>query len=292
VQEATHVDTDGLANAPASGTTPVALAAPQTDGTTDGATNGTASSTVGRAAVPAADAPPAAPKPRRNVRRIAVLVLGAVVVLGLLYTALRYRDSLLYVSTENAQLTGQPVQVGPASAGRIASLAASVGTAVRKGDVLAQVALPSMVGVGQNGTPKMEFLGAADTRVDVTAPIDGVVIAVPSAVGSTVAPGQPVVTLVDPAQLWVNANVEETKVSRLRAGQPVEVHVDALNTTIAGRVESITPATSAVFSLLPSTSGSGNFTKVTQLVPVRIAVSLGNQPSLLGSSVEVKVHVR
>jgi len=178
------------------------------------------------------------------------------------------------------------------SAGRVATLNAAVGMAVHKGDVLAQVELPSQVGTGQSGTPKMEFLGAADTRVDVPSPIDGVVVAVPAAVGGTVAPGQPVAMIVDPSQLWVNANIEETKISRVKPGQLVDLHVDALNATISGRVESITPATGAVFSLLPSSSASGNFTKVTQLVPVRIALNLGSQPALLGTSVEVKIHVQ
>jgi multidrug resistance efflux pump len=219
-------------------------------------------------------------------------ILGALIVGGLLYIANVYRNSLLYVSTENAQLTGQPVQVGAMNAGRVATINASIGMAVRKGDVLAQVVLPSQVGTVQNGTPRMDFLGPGDPRVDVTAPIDGVVIAVPSTIGSTVAAGQAVVTLSDPTQIWVNANIDETKIGRLRLGQPVDVHVDALHTTVPGRVEAITPATSAVFSLLPSNTTSGNFTKVTQLVPVRIAVNLGSQPALIGSSVEVKIHVR
>ena len=69
------------------------------------------------------------------------------------------------------------------------------------------------------------------------------------------------------------------------------MHVDALNQDVAGRVESITPATAGTFSLLPTSNTSGNFTKVTQLVPVRISVNLGNQPVLLGSSAEVKIRV-
>ena len=86
-------------------------------------------------------------------------------------------------------------------------------------------------------------------------------------------------------------NIEETSVARLKVGQQVNVHVDALGTDVPGRIESITPATAASFSLLPTSNSSGNFTKVTQLVPVRISVNLGNQPVLLGSSVEVKVRV-
>ena len=77
-----------------------------------------------------------------------------------------FREGQLYVSTDNAQLTGQPVQVGAMNAGRVDAILPSIGATVHKGDVIAQVALPSQVGVGQNGQPKMGFLGAGDTHVD------------------------------------------------------------------------------------------------------------------------------
>jgi multidrug resistance efflux pump len=202
-----------------------------------------------------------------------------------------YRDSLLYVSTDNAQLTGQPIQVGSMNAGRVEAIFPTVGSRVHRGDVLAQVALPTQIGIAQNGQPKMGFLGAGDTQVDVQAPVDGVVIAIPVGVGATVAAGQGIVTLVDPSQLWVNANIDETNFVRVRMGQSVQVHVDASNTDIPGKVVAITPATAQTFSLLPSSNSSGNFNKVTQLVPVRIAVNLGDEPALLGTSVEVKIRV-
>jgi multidrug resistance efflux pump len=225
------------------------------------------------------------------VRRIVLPILLVLLLGGIAFGINYYWDITHYVSTDNAQITGQSVQVGTLSAGRVVALDATVGTAVHRGDVLAQVALPSQIGTAQSGTPKLEFLGAADSRVDVQAPIDGMVIAVPSAVGATVAAGTPLVTLVDPTQLWVNANVDETKVGRVKVGQPVDVHVDALGGSVSGRVESVTPATAATFSLLPAQNTTGNFTKVTQVVPVRIAVNLGNQPALLGGSVHVKIRV-
>jgi multidrug resistance efflux pump len=89
----------------------------------------------------------------------------------------------------------------------------------------------------------------------------------------------------------VNANIEETSINRVRVGQEVQVHVDALNADVPGRVEAITPATAASQSILPPSNASGNFNKVTQLVPVRISVNLGSQPTLLGTSVEVKIRV-
>lgn len=223
-------------------------------------------------------------------RRVLLPVLGIVVVVAAIVAFNMFREGQLYVSTDNAQLTGQPVQVGAMNAGRVDAILPSIGATVHKGDVIAQVALPSQVGVGQNGQPKMGFLGAGDTHVDVQAPVDGLVIAEPVAVGATVAAGQPIVSIVDPSQLWVNANIEETNIARVCVGQPVIVHIDALGTDVMGKVEAVTPATAGVFSILPSSNASGNFTKVTQLVPVRISVSLGNQPLLLGANVEVKIR--
>ena len=236
---------------------------------------------------------PTRPTRRRriNIRRL-ILPVGAVVLLvagGFGFNM--YREGQLYVSTDNAQLTGTPVQVGAMNAGRVESIAVSVGSTVHKGDPIAVVDLPSQVGTAQNGQPKLDFLSSGDSTITVQSPLDGVVLSVPSTTGATVQAGQALITVVDPTQMWVNANIEETNVSRLKVGQPVAVHVDALGTDVAGRIDSITPATSNTFSLLPSTSTSGNFTKVTQLVPVRISVNMGNQPMLLGSSVEVKVRV-
>ena len=228
---------------------------------------------------------------RRSLRRL-LLPLGAVVLIGAAFFGYSmYRDGQMYVSTDNAQITGTPVQVGSMNAGQVDSVIPSVGSTVHKGDTLAVIDLPSQVGVAQNGQPKLGFLGAGDSSVTVQSPIDGVVIAVPATPGASVQPGQALVTVVDPSQLWVNANIDETNVDRLKVGQQVTVHVDALNADVPGRVQSITPATAATFSLLPTSNTSGNFTKATQQVPVRIAVNLGNQPVLLGSSVEVKIQV-
>jgi multidrug resistance efflux pump len=235
--------------------------------------------------------PSARRRPAFLTRRVLLPVLAVVVLVVAVVGFNAWRDGQLYVSTDNAQLSGQPVQVGAMNAGRVDAIMPSIGANVHKGDVLAQVALPSQVGMGQNGQPKMGFLGASDTHVDVQAPVDGIVIAEPVAVGATVAAGQPIVSVVDPSQLWVTANIEETNVARVKVGQSVTVHVDALNADFPGKVEAVTPATAGTFSILPNSNASGNFTKVTQLVPVRVSVNLGNQPLLLGANVEVKIRV-
>jgi multidrug resistance efflux pump len=240
---------------------------------------------------PAALAAAKAPRKRITIRRL-LLPIGAVVLVAAgVFGVNMYREGQMYVSTENAQLTGTPVQVGAMNAGRVRSITPTVGSAVHKGDPIAVIDLPSQIGTAQNGQPKLDFLGNGDSSITVQSPLDGVVLSVPTTPGATVQAGQALVTVVDPTQMWVNANIEETNVSRLKVGDAVNVHVDALGTDVAGRVDAITPATANTFSLLPTTSTSGNFTKVTQLVPVRIAVNLGDQPMLLGSSVEVKIRV-
>jgi multidrug resistance efflux pump len=243
--------------------------------------------------VPADAQAPAATRRRPALlsRGVLLPVLAVIVVLVGVFAFNTWREGQLYVSTDNAQLSGQPVQVGAMNAGRVVAIMPSIGSSVRKGDIIAQVALPSQVGVGQAGQPKMGFLGAGDTQVDVQSPLDGIVIAAPVAVGATVSAGQSIVSIVDPAQLWVNANIEETNIGRIRVGQLVTVHVDALGADVHGKVEAVTPATAGVFSILPSSNTSGNFTKVTQLVPVRVSVNMGNQPLLLGANVEVRIRV-
>jgi len=284
-------------NVPADGHRPSTSAAPAEAPTRPGAPVGAPSSgpgmpaPAGGSAVEAAEIPARRRRPAFLTRRVLLPVLLVILVVAGVLGFNAWRDSALYVSTDNAQLSGQPVQVGAMNAGKVDSIVPGIGDSVHRGDVIASVALPSQVGVGQGGQPKMGFLGAGDTHVDVQAPVDGIVIAEPVAVGATVAAGQPIVSIVDPSALYVNANIEETNIARVKVGQPVTVHVDALGADIPGKVEAVTPATANVFSLLPSSNASGNFTKVTQLVPVRISVNLGNQPLLLGANVEVKIRV-
>ena len=246
---------------------------------------------------PATDgvAPGEAPVPstskRPNLRRflVPILVVLAAAVGAVAYNL--YWQGAHYVSTDNAQVAGQQVPVGSMNAGRVSAIYTSVGATVHRGDVLARVDIPTQVRTFQNGAPALDFLGASDDHADVTSPMDGVVIAVPGAVGATVGQGQALVTLIDPAQLWVTANVDENQASRLRIGQEAEVHLDALNATVVGKVSELTPATASVFGLLPQSNTTANFTKVAQVTPVRIAVDLQNRPGLLGSSAEVKIRV-
>ncbi|MBS0412260.1 MAG: HlyD family secretion protein [Proteobacteria bacterium] len=114
----------------------------------------------------------------------------------------------------------------------------------------------------------------------VTAPADGVVGDLQAAVGALVQPGVTLMTLVRPATLYVTANFKETQTGRMLAGEAAEVRVDALpGRVFKGRVASLAPGTGSEFALLPFEPGAGNFTKIVQRVPVRIALDPG-QPGM------------
>ncbi|WP_411033534.1 HlyD family secretion protein [Shinella sp. BYT-45] len=105
------------------------------------------------------------------------------------------------------------------------------------------------------------------------APYDGVVGNVSVQVGDLVSAGQRLAALVPVKDLYVEANFKETQIAHLVPGSKVHLHVDAYeDDDIVGTVQSIAPASGSVFSLLPAENATGNFTKVTQRVPVRIAI--------------------
>jgi membrane fusion protein, multidrug efflux system len=107
----------------------------------------------------------------------------------------------------------------------------------------------------------------------IRAPIDGVIGNRAVQTGDYVQTGQRLASLVPLAEVYVTANFKETQVARLRPGQRVSIAVDALpEHTIQGTVESFSPASGAVFSLLPPDNATGNFTKIVQRLPVRIQV--------------------
>jgi membrane fusion protein (multidrug efflux system) len=106
----------------------------------------------------------------------------------------------------------------------------------------------------------------------IRAPIDGVASHVPLA-GGYVARGAPVMSLVSPGNVWIEANFKETQLTYVRPGQPVTVHLDTYpGREWHGSVASISQATGAEFSVIPAQNASGNWVKVTQRITVRIAL--------------------
>ena len=130
------------------------------------------------------------------------------------------------------------------------------------------------------------------SRRQIRAGFDGVVDATFVDAGEYVAPGTRLMIYHDPSVVWIDANVKETDFARVRLGAPAAVTVDAYPAiAFRGEVARLGEAATSQFALLPSPNPSGNFTKITQRLPIRIAID--QQDGLLrpGMMVEVSVDV-
>lgn len=129
----------------------------------------------------------------------------------------------------------------------------------------------------------------------VVAPFDGVVGTRRVQAADYVTAGTSLISVVPVPDVYVMANFKETQLTRVLPGQPVEITVDSFpGAVLTGRVERISPASGAVFALLPPDNATGNFTKVVQRIPVRIALDPGQaltERLRAGMSVVARIHV-
>ena len=129
----------------------------------------------------------------------------------------------------------------------------------------------------------------------IYSPIDGVIARKWILEGDVVQPGQPIFTIFDMKNIWITAQFEETRLALVTMGARVEISVDTYpDIKLSGKVIQIGSNTASQFSLIPPNNASGNFTKVTQRVPVKISIEKGNSNVNLlpGMSVEVRVKER
>lgn len=133
-------------------------------------------------------------------------------------------------------------------------------------------------------------------RTSVRAPVAGIVSKKSVEPGQVIQPGQPLMTVIPLDRVWITANFKETQLKNMRVGLPVTVEVDAYGgREFNGKVESIAAATGSRFSLLPPDNATGNFVKVVQRVPVKIALDRDQDPEHLlrpGMSVTPTVYTR
>ena len=133
------------------------------------------------------------------------------------------------------------------------------------------------------------------SRTAVRAPTAGIVSQTSRLqVGQMMVTGLPAVSIVTSQRSWVDANFKETDLDHMRVGQPAEVRFDAYKgLALKGHVESIGAGTGSTFSVLPAQNATGNWVKVTQRVPVRIAIDEASaRPLIAGLSADVTVDVR
>jgi membrane fusion protein (multidrug efflux system) len=154
----------------------------------------------------------------------------------------------------------------------------------------------SRIGVAK---AQMGIVEAQLQNMTLAAPFDGVVAKRWLLEGDIVQPGQPIFTIYDIQRIWIAANLEETNLGKVKLQNDVEVNVDTYpGRVFRAKIGLIGDYTAAQFSLIPPNNASGNFTKITQRVPLRIYLDdltpevRNTFPLRPGMSVEVKIRVR
>jgi multidrug resistance efflux pump len=186
-----------------------------------------------------------------------------------------------FSSTDNARIAGDVYRVMPRIAGKMNALSIKTGDTVVADQIVGQQDITNL---------SNNLLDQAVLR----APISGTVIQTTAKVGEVVSPGQSVAMIVDKSKLYVSADIEETKITKVKIGETVDIKLSTYpGRDFTGKVYEIGEATASTFSLMPTTSTSGNFTKVTQRISIKISIDdyqgLDLSP---GMNADVKIHIK
>jgi membrane fusion protein (multidrug efflux system) len=149
----------------------------------------------------------------------------------------------------------------------------------------------------QRAAAKVREAWLAVRRADLPAPVTGYVARRSVQVGQRVAPGTPLMSVIALDQLWVDANFKEVQLRGMRIGQPAVLSADVYGTKVQyhGTIAGLGAGTGAAFALLPAQNATGNWIKVVQRIPVRIALDpaeVAAHPLRVGLSMQVDVDVR
>jgi multidrug resistance efflux pump len=229
-------------------------------------------------AAPPEPAPRTGRRPLKRETKIRLLVIG---VLALLVAAafITYYliESRTYVTTDNAQIDGSQISITAPTSGILIDWHGQQGTQL------------------QQNTPvgRIEIQGSfMQPQMVIRAPADGVVAVDSGVPGSFVTAGTQLAIAYDGSGVFVTARVDETEIDAVHVGAPVKISVDAFsNADLTGRVSEIKTGAAGVFSLFPQSNTSGNYQKVTQVIPVKITIDdRQNLPLVPGMNATVKIR--
>jgi multidrug resistance efflux pump len=209
-------------------------------------------------------------KKRTNI----ILIAAALIIfIGLGVGYWFYWQSNTYLSTENAKVTAKLYSIPATGAGKIMELNAVEGDAVSKNQVIARI----------------------ENAPYVKSPIDGTIAKMDTVEGGMASVQTVMAVVADTDNVYVEANIEETDIRRLKENQKVEVSLDAFGgKKFKAHIEEIDLATtSAMNGGAMSLTTSGTYTKVTQLIPVKISVDEAvDLHDVIGTNATVKIKVR
>ncbi|GAA5173598.1 HlyD family efflux transporter periplasmic adaptor subunit [Pseudonocardia eucalypti] len=230
-------------------------------------------------------APAAGPEPAdtgkkqmKRSTRIALSIIGALALLAALgFGGAYFLYSRNFVTTDNAQIDGDKIQINAPTTGTLVNWRVTQGTEVKKDQVLGRI----------------EALGSfAQPQRVIKSPGDGTVAVNNGIEGSYVNGGSQLATAYDFSKIFATARVDETDVGDVQVGALVDIDVDAFSgAKVTGVVQEIQGAAADQFSLFPESNSTGNFQKVTQVIPVKILLlDTGGAAVAPGMNITVHIH--
>jgi multidrug resistance efflux pump len=227
---------------------------------------------------------------------IGVIVLALLIGGGIVYYY-SYQNSH-FVATDDAQISADMLAVTPQIAGGITGWSAKVGDEVTKGQVLGTQEINTMLGsMAATLTTPAAQKAASDllsAKADIKSPIDGVVIQSTAITSQLASTSTSLAIVANISGAYITANIKEANINDIQVGQKVDITIDAFpGKAFTGSVENIGRATESIFSLLPSQNSTGNYTKVTQLIPVKINIDGAGSLNLMpGMNTSVKIIIK
>lgn len=217
-------------------------------------------------------------KQMKRSTRIALSIIGVLALLAALgFGGAYFLYSRNFVTTDNAQIDGDKIQINAPTTGTLVNWRVTQGTEVKKDQVLGRI----------------EALGSfAQPQRVIKSPGDGTVAVNNGIEGSYVNGGAQLATAYDFGKIFATARVDETDVGEVQVGALVDIDVDAFSDAkVTGVVQEIQGAAADQFSLFPESNSTGNFQKVTQVIPVKILLlDTGGAAVAPGMNITVHIH--
>jgi len=250
---------------------------PNTEPAGNPATSTGNGSTTATANPPGAPAKPGRRGMKRSTRIALLVVLVVAVLLAAGIGASYFINSRNYVTTDNAQIDGDKISINAPSSGTLIDWRATQGTQVHRDEVVGRIKIQGAF---------------VQPQQSIRAPGDATVVVDNGVEGAFVPAGTQLAVAYNFNRIFVTARVDETEIDAVHPGQRVDISVDAYpDVAITGTVSEIQGGAAGVFSLFPQANTSGNFQKVTQVIPVKIAISNPSGVALVpGMNVYVKIH--
>lgn len=200
-----------------------------------------------------------------------------------------------YVITDNAQVASDLIKIYPQIQGKLSDWNVKEGDIVKLNQIIGSQDMEASV---RNNVMNPQTLnndaGSYINKAEIKAPINGKVIQISAPKEEMVSPSTCIAIIANTSNIYINANIKETDIERIQVGQKVEISIDSFpNKLFTGYVENSGQATGAIFSLIPAQNASGNYTKITALVPVKINIINDDNVTLMpGMNANVKIHIK